>query len=261
MKVLIKIGITACVLMAMTVLMTGCNSDGKYKVEGDSVYFTYWTFSFGTIKEPLEGCDAETFQSVKDWLGRDQEHVWFKSRLVKGADPASVEVDRFPLFHDKHDYYYRGAAVGVADLKTFRTLKCDEDEMWGVDSRYVYFDSLRIENSDPATLELISTFEAKDKRHVYYFGKILEGADPATYTPVGKYSCYTKDRTHVWHCGEIVKDADPSTFEIEKHDEFDMPDAHDKNRKYRNGKPWVPEEERVEEAEEPQDTTEYIIEE
>ncbi|MBQ8656978.1 MAG: DKNYY domain-containing protein [Prevotella sp.] len=235
--------LTTFMLTAIAALLTltACGDGGKYEEKHGSMYYTYWTFSFGTIEEELTGADPATFESVKDWLGRDAQHVWFKSRLAEGADPSTTKADDYPLFHDKRDYYFEGKAIGVKDPQTFRTLKCDRDEMWGVDSQYAYYDSLRIDDSDPATLELICTFEAKDKRHVYYFGKILEDADPATYTTLGEYTVYTKDRTHVWYCGKPVEGADPATFEAESHDEYGMPDAHDKHRKYRDGEPWVPE--------------------
>ena len=220
--------------MAFAVLMlTACNSDGKYKVKNDTVVFTYWTFSFGTVEEELPEVDAASFESIKDWLGRDDRHVWFKSRLVTGADPATVKAEDFPLFRDKRDYYYQGAPIGVADKESFRVLRCDNDVLWASDSRFVYFDSLRIEDSDPATIEVIDTFEAKDKRHVYYFGKILEDADPATYEEMGVYS---KDRSHVWYCGDIVEGADPETFKANSILDMDKPDAQDKYGDYKNGK-------------------------
>lgn len=221
-------------IFILAIVLTACNSNGKYEVKNGTVYFTYWTFSFGTQERELENVDVASFESMKNWLGRDRNHVWYKDQLVEGANPATAEADDYPLFHDKRDYYYEGKAIGVADIQSFRVLKCDDDELWAVDKQYAYFDSLRIEDSDPATLELIDTFEAKDKRHVYYFGRILEDADPETYQIL---ECnYSKDRKHVWFCGEKVEDADPETFESESTLDFEKPDAHDKRGDFRRGK-------------------------
>lgn len=224
-------------LLFIVLMLTACNTDGKYEVKNGKVYFTYWTFSFGTLEHELPEVDAASFKSVEDWLGRDDHHVWYKNLLVESADPATVKAEEYPLFHDGHDYYYEGKAVGVADMKSFRVVKCDSYELWATDNHYVYFKTQRIEDSDPATLEVIDLFEAKDKRHVYYFGHILEGADPATYEAIPK-SNYSKDRNHVWYCGDLVEGADPASFEILSSDELDAPDARDKNRNYNNGSPF-----------------------
>lgn len=222
------------VLLWAVLLLTGCNFDGKYEVRDDSVYFTYWTFSFGTKSDTLKEAHAPTFQSVKDWLGRDQEHVWFKSDLVKGADPATLKAMDYPLFYDKHDYYYLGKPINVADMSTFRVLKLDgRDVLWAVDSHYVYYDTLRIEGADPQTLRVLDTYEAVDKNHVYYFNEILEDADPETYKVMGAYS---KDKNHVWYCGELIEGADAETFDTEFHFKSDKPDAHDKHGKFMDGR-------------------------
>lgn len=221
-------------VLLLVFVLTACNSDGKYEVKDGTVYFTYWTFSFGTQEHELQDVDVASFESMKNWLARDRHHVWYKDLLVEGADPATAKADDYPLFHDKRDYFYEGKAIGVADIQSFKVLKCDDDELWAVDKQYAYFDSLRIDDSDPATLELIGTFEAKDKRHVYYFGRILEDADPGSYQILE--GNYAKDHHHVWFCGDIIEDADPETFESESTLDFEKPDAHDKHGDYRRGK-------------------------
>lgn len=233
MKALPKTGILALMLTSIVFLMTACNTDGKYEVKNGKVFFTYWTVSFGTQRHELKDVDAASFQSMKDWLGRDAHHVWFKDRLVKSAHPASAEPMEYPLFRDRRDYYYKGAPLHVKDLATFTVKKCEEREFWATDSQYIYYDSLRIEGSDPATFEYLEFYKAKDRLHVYYNGKILPDADPASYVAMGTYS---KDKSHVWYCGELMEGADPATFEAEETLDSDKPDAHDKNRQYRYGK-------------------------
>lgn len=200
-------------LLFVGLLLTACNSEGKYEVKNGTVYYTYWTFSFGTQEHELPEVDAASFESIEDWLGRDNSHVWFKDQLVKGADPATAKVKEYPLFYDNHDYYYQGKALNVADMNSFHILKCGDDELWATDSRYVYFKDQRIEDSDPESLELVAFYIAKDKHHVYYAGRILQDADPTTYE-VFPTSNYAKDSCHVWYCGKLIADADPATFEV-----------------------------------------------
>ena len=225
--------LTTAVLFVVAMLtMAGCDEGGKYEVKNGTVYFTYWTFSFGTVEEELTGVDPATFESVNDWIGRDAGHVWFKSRLAEGADASTVVADDYPLFHDRHDYYFEGKAIGVADPSTFRALQCNKLALWAVDRQCAYFDTLRIDSADTETFKVVDTFTAKDRRHVYYFGKVLDDADPATFKSLGAYA---KDRNHVWYCGDIVEGADVESFVEDNNLDADKPDAHDRNHKYKYG--------------------------
>ena len=228
-----KVALLAALFCAF--LLTSCG-DGKYEVKGDGVYYTYWAFSFGNQEEELKGADAATFESVKDWLGRDHQHVWYKESLVEGAEPASVKVDDYPLFHDKRDYYFEGKPVHVADMASMRVIEISREEFWGADSRYIYFNNSRIEGGDPATLEVVTSYIAKDSRHVYYCDSIMADADPATFESCGKFSAYCKDKNYVWFCSEKVEGADVETFKTKFFPKTDGPDAEDKNHKYSWGK-------------------------
>ena len=83
-------------------VLAACNSNGKYVEGNGTVYHTYWTFSFGNVYNELPQVDAATFESVNDWMGRDAGHVYFKSRLVEGADAATIEACRYPLMNCNH---------------------------------------------------------------------------------------------------------------------------------------------------------------
>lgn len=206
-----KIGvIIAIVLIAVT--FTSCDDGGKYQISDNAVFYSYWTFSFGTVHDRLPDADAATFQSVEDWLGRDARHVYFKDRLVTGADPATVEADKYPLFHDSKDYYFMGAPLCVAGVNSFKVIKSDfEDHIWATDGKYAFFDSVRIEGVDLPSFKVDLFCLARDKNHVYRFGKILPGADPATYKETIS-SGYATDKDHVWYYGTLMDNVDRATF-------------------------------------------------
>ena len=136
------------VALMLIPLLAGCNNDGEYVIKGNNVFFSYWTFSFGTINDTLPEVNATSFESVKDWLGKDDKHVYFKERLIAGADPATIEAKKYPLCHDKRDYYYKGVPMHVSSVKNFEVVKWNEDDMWAIDGRYAFYDSLRIEPRD-----------------------------------------------------------------------------------------------------------------
>lgn len=223
----------------MCLAVSSCSDGGKYEVDGNSVYYSYWTFSFGTITDTLPGADPATFQEVEDWIGKDKNHVYFKQKLVPGADPATLEVDKYPLFHDSKDYYFQEVPIHVADVRTFKVLKRGyDDDIWAIDSKCAYYDTIRISEADVKTFKVEKFFYATDKNHVYRYGQILSDADPATYKET-ENSGYATDKNHVWYFGEMIDSiVDRATFKTDK--EFDV--AYDKNGKIVSGKRAVEEE-------------------
>ena len=230
----------AFVLLGL-MLLASCN-DGKYEIRGNQVYYTWWTFSFGHQDSLLIGADADSFEELEDWLGRDKTHVWYEARLVEGCDPQTVKAIKKGLIRDKKDYYFEGAPLHVKDMETFEIVEFNEYCLWAKDSKCGYYDSTHIEGIDYETFKSAGTFVAKDKNHVYRFGKVLPLADPETFEEIeGGYMkdkdrvwymdsimpdaegksvesswSYAWDSKHVWYNGRLLKGADPKTFEVLK---------------------------------------------
>lgn len=213
--------ISCLVTLPVLLLLAACGSSGKYVRQGDNIFYTYWTFSFGQRYDTVHGADAATFHSVKDWVGADKDHVFYRDRLVDGADPATLQVERRPLMRDQNDYYYQATAMHVASVSTFKVLQWFEDDFYARDSRYAYYDTVRFE-ADLTTFKVKGIFVAVDCNHVYRFGKVLPLADPATYDECWQ-GFYSRDKAHIWYMGDLVKDADYATFTVDGNSE-----AHDK---------------------------------
>ena len=199
--------------LSLLLLLTACGGP-EYKVQGDVVVRSQWTFSFGTVCDTLQGADPATFVPVTDWLGHDSQRVYFKAQLVPGIDVATLKAVRYPLFSDKHDYYYEARPLHVADLPSFEIVKWLDDDFWAKDARLVYYDTLSIAGVDLATFELVGKWFARDKNHVYMKGMSLADADPASFEPMKGAMFYYRDKSHVWHFDRLLADADPSTFEL-----------------------------------------------
>lgn len=224
-------------LLSLGLLMlASCGDGGKYVRKDNRIYYTYWTFSFGQRYDTLFEADASTFHSVKNWVGVDKDHVFYLERLVPGADPVTLEVDRKPLMHDKNDYYYETAALHVSDMKSFKVLKWFEDDFYAHDSRYAYYDSTRFE-VDLATFKTKGHFVAVDKNHVYRFGVLLPLADPKTYQENWN-GFYSRDKAHIWYLGDLLEDADYATFTVDGDNE-----GHDKYGRFLRDKRVTDEEE------------------
>ena len=191
---------------------TSCGDGGKYVVADDCVYYTYWTFSFGQLNDTLPGADPASFESVKNWLGHDNKQVFFKNRPIPGADPATIKAKKYPLSFDKRDWYFENAPLRVADMSSFEILLFDRDlqRLWAKDSRYVYYDSTRVEVEDIKAFKVIDYCTATDGHHVYLWGKRLADADPATFEALD--GGYFKDKNHVWYIQDLVEGADDASF-------------------------------------------------
>lgn len=216
-------------LPVLVLLMSACNSDGEYVKQGNTICHSYWTFSFGTMYDTLPQVNPSTFKSMENWLGHDGRHAYFKARLVPGVDVASMKADKYPLFHDKNDYYYKGVPLHVSHVDAFVILKRNEDDIWAKDNKWAYYDSIRINTVDVKSFNVKSWNTAVDSKYVYRFGKILPLADPLTYDEEWK-GLYSRDKSHIWYCGELIEDADYATFEVNGNE------VRDKHGHFHNGK-------------------------
>ena len=196
--------------------LPSCGDGGEYVQRGEYMCYTYWTFSFGRLYDTLPEADPRTFKTLKDWLGEDARHVYFKQDLIQGAKPGNIKVIRYPLICDGHDYFYESSPMHVTDYKTFTVVKWHlDDNFWAMDSKTIYYDTLHVEGVDRATFKIKDDYVAVDKNHVYRFGKILHHADPATYVEDWK-GFYSRDKSHIWYMGEMLTDVDYNTFTIDK---------------------------------------------
>ena len=202
-------------LAVLVVVFSSCNSDGEYVTRNGTICYSYWTFSFGTVYDELSQVDASTFESIEDWLGRDKKHVYFKERLIHGANPATVKAKKYPLCCDNHDYFYKGKGLNVGNVKKFEVIDWNEDDMWAIDGTYAYYDSIRIDSVDISSFKLQCYNTAVDKNHVYRYGHVLPLADPATYVEQWE-GLYSRDKSHIWYCGQLMEDVDYVTFVIDE---------------------------------------------
>ena len=218
-------------ILALSILVTAlnsCNSNGEYVDHAGTICYSYWTFSFGTVYDTLPGVDPASFTSVENWLGHDSRHAYFKNRLITGAHAPTIKAKKYPLSYDKNDYYYMDKKLRVANVKGFEVIKWNEDDMWAIDGRYAYYDSIRIDSVDIGTFKMQTYNVATDRNHVYRYGEILPLADPATYVEEWK-GFYSRDKNHIWYLGTLLEDVDYGTFVIDKDG------AHDKNGHFYRG--------------------------
>ena len=133
-----------------------------------------------------------------------QRYKRFCIRQLKKHYFFSDEVRKKPLCSDSKDYYYKGIALHVVDMLSFKILRLDDYHLWAKDNRNVYFDSISIKGADPSTYTILNNGYSKDRLHVWYYGMSIEGADAATFQTIGndgaaadKFARYEKGK-RVW---------------------------------------------------------------
>ncbi len=221
---------------------------GFYKYEkgiwGESGSKGNFVFASTYESFKLEGVNVDAFVPLGDvcrWYGKDDTHVFYKSKIIKDAD-----IKSFNCLHDNgintayakdlHSVYYNGVMISQADPKTFEEFsysdKVDPSEIsYAKDKTRVYFNGSEILSADLSSFELIPSSKrgiyrgvihslyAKDSQGVYVNGIKIDFADPKSFQIID--GSYAKDFNHVWwHINKmdvLIDKADPLTFEIFKH--------------------------------------------
>lgn len=137
-----------------------------------------------------------------------QSHGWDGSdtSAVRGADPMTFQVIDSIYAKDRRSVYYRGKLLPGADPESFSVVSESAGGAIGADRNVVFCAAERLEGSHPASFALLSDGYAKDANRVYYFCNGVPDADPATFGRVGRY---WQDRAHVYHLGKRVEGLDP----------------------------------------------------
>lgn len=166
--------------------------------------------------EPLDHIDAASFKLLQsgDFDGgayaKDKNAVYYscKGEVLKGADPATIQVVGQNYVRDASHVYYYNSIIDAADPNTFTLLGGTEDIGMGLTTSHIY---------------------SKDKNHVYHLGQKIDGADPATFQILGY--AYAKDKSYAYISGDSIKDADLATFTALNDTHY----AKDKNHVYLYG--------------------------
>jgi hypothetical protein len=124
------------------------------------------------------------------YYGSDGIHVFYKGRVVTGADPATFTTVSDGIYYqeygkDKDHVYFEDTTIQGADPSTFKTLKEQPSEGCG-----------------PGAYAI-------DSRDVFYRNKIVEGADPVSFKPVIGQNEYGEDIHGFYEDAERI---DKSTF-------------------------------------------------
>lgn len=191
--------------------LISCDNGGEYVIENGQVLWSYWTFSFGTLKDTVYGADTTTFESLSYCYGKDKNHVYREDKMIRGASPATFKPHNKYLGEDDKDFYWKGFAVNVSDKKSFEVLYDEEkDASWAKDAKYGYFiffdEFVKFPIADSKSFRpapyptegfvLKSYTYAVDKYKAYYEGIEVTGADAASFKQIDTNIAQDKNRIY-----------------------------------------------------------------
>ncbi|OSY89556.1 hypothetical protein WH52_02685 [Tenacibaculum holothuriorum] len=182
-----------------------CKSD--YVIEDDKVYYKYWSFSQGGWnKMLLKSVDYKTFSKIntdENIYGKDKNFVFFKEKIIKGADPNTFKVlikgyaiDQTKAFYytdsitnssskgfeviddyyskDLKDVFYKTEGLNVCSVDSFKLMFLDEEKWsrWSTDGCSYYKENFKVPTLDYKNLKVYKNFNVStDKYFLYYLNK------------------------------------------------------------------------------------------
>lgn len=118
----------------------------------------------------LPGADPKTFTVLENGYSLDKEHVYYYDNIIVSADIESFEVLSYFFAKDKDMILFQGKEVfGVKYINSFRVI----DAYFSKDSATVYFnnDTLlnKLPDSDPKTFQYHTSIESQELTSLKYY--------------------------------------------------------------------------------------------
>ena len=134
-------------------------------------------------------------------LMKDTNNVYYREKVIEGADPASITYLGGDFSKDKYYVYKDELKLEHINVEGFQFLPYRYSKNYNS----VFHEEVLIPGADPATFEVVSVYYAKDKNNIYWKTNIIEGADINTLeVPKNKDYRYARDKNNVYENGEII---------------------------------------------------------
>lgn len=118
----------------------------SYAKDKDSVF--HYVFTIGKPVK-LRTADAGTFRAIGRGYGVDAHSVFYETRKLAKADPATLKLLPGGQYSKDHkSVYFRSELVSAADPNSFEVLPCVHYGGTGRDNQGYYHENVRIERAD-----------------------------------------------------------------------------------------------------------------
>jgi hypothetical protein len=219
----------------------------NWSVDKNYIYYTDDQTDDNGI-HPIPVGDYKSFKGLNEQYAKDICHVYFKTKIVEGADPATFHTlaQDNNIGQDRNCLYYKDKATEVKDYNKLKVAK--ENSNFYVDGKNVYTNEfLKMPEGTNVKHLTITEYRdwSKDQKRVYWKNRIVEGADPKTFVALqslylyegsaadnNQDNDYGKDAHHIFHRDAMLKGADYATFVCGWDGQAGVAFAFDKHRYY-----------------------------
>jgi hypothetical protein len=144
---------------------------------------------------------GDVAQIIGDYYSIDKGKVYYKNKILEGANPKTAELIGFSLLKDDKNVYYMGEKVKDVKIKNFEKLG---QNYWKNENK-IYYRDKKIENADIMSFKVLNEDYAKDKNNVYdgneSIGKGIKDPKTFEFLPNGIIygTLYGKDKYNVYY--------------------------------------------------------------
>ncbi len=235
-----------CDITSFEVLKNG------YAKDKDNVFYNeikinkvdYHSFSILEINQSFSKDRwAEPYSHIYRYYAKDRYHVFYGEKILKNAEPETIELLSPIYIKDKRHAYLWGSIISNSDANSFtfiggrfakdknhvyhlgKIISDNPDSFQIVDYKYryakdnefayhwhgsnpIHIDTIievNVENFKPLT-----HYRATDGEHIYWFGQLIPYADIETFKVINKD--YSLDKNFVYYRIKKVSGADPHSF-------------------------------------------------
>ena len=126
---------------------------------------------------------GDAAQILGDYYSIDKGKVYYRNKILEGANPKTAELIGFSLLKDDKNVYYMGEKIKDVKIKNFEKLG---QNYWKNDNK-IYYRDKKIENADITSFKVLNEYSAKDKNHIYRGSEAIDSSlsgkikDPETF--------------------------------------------------------------------------------
>ncbi|MBQ6204834.1 MAG: DKNYY domain-containing protein [Prevotella sp.] len=225
--------------------------DGSWAVDRLNVYFIGIEAEIGKDIVPIG--DYTTFRVLNHLYAADAKNVYYKNKIVEGADPKTFVVLKGgnDYGQDKNRVYYEARGTTIRNLDALKHRKTGNGlyETFHTDGKTVYNPELMAMpvGTDFATIHRVERYRDwyADKNRVYYQNRLLPKANPQTFkifpshyvsedyvSNNNKSSSYSCDGNRVYYRDSLMLGVDVASFICGYDYVISQSFAFDKNRYY-----------------------------
>ena len=140
-------------------------------------------------------------KNLGDYYSIDKGKVYYKNKILEGANPKTAELIGFSLLKDDKNVYYMGERIKDIKIKNFEKLG---QNYWKNENK-IYYRDKKIENADIMSFKVLNEDYAKDKNNVYdgneSIGRGIKDPKTFEFLPNGiiNATLYGKDKYNVYY--------------------------------------------------------------